>query len=105
METEASVNGWVDKDDFYLLYTHTHIQDGILFSHVKENHATCENKDGFWGHYAKPDTSQIESIKYCVINYYLYAEFKKLSDNRVEWPLLVTGGGGIGELLFKSTSL
>ena len=36
METEASVNGWVDKDDFYLLYTHTHIQDGILFSRVKK---------------------------------------------------------------------
>ena len=34
---------------------------------LEKNHALCENMDGFWGHYAKSDTSQIESIKYCVI--------------------------------------
>ena len=46
----------------------------ILLSHEKEgNSPTCDNKDGFQGHYAKWDKSDRERQ----ILYYLYVESKK----------------------------
>ena len=44
----------MDKEYVVCVYTHTHTQNGILFSHEKEgNPATCDNMDGPRGHYAK----------------------------------------------------
>ena len=45
------------------------IYNGILFSHKKENPATCENMDESWRHYAKWNKSDREVQIMCDLTY------------------------------------
>ena len=56
---------WMDKEDMVCIYVYTHtlihtyIHNGTLFSHEKQgNSAICNNMDGWWGYYAKWNTSE-----------------------------------------------
>ena len=75
------------------IYTEN-IYTEVLLSHEKEgNPPTCDNKDGFQGHYAKWDKSDRERQ----ISYHLNVESKKTTFMKMESKMLVNRGYRLGK--------